>query len=165
MRRSSAAAGRAGAPPGPASLALTTGSEPTAGRVRRRGRGAGAVGDAWRAHGQTDRTSVCPERRGEWAPSSSRLTEGSTCAGQAAATRSARRARPRASDSAAASVVAEERWRPGAVGVRAASAGVRSGAVHAGRGLATASDPRSNFGLARRKEALTPGSTDKGFGL
>lgn len=102
MRRSSAAAGRAGAPPGPASLALTPGSEPTAGRVRRRGRGAGAVGDAWRAHGQTDCTSVCPERRGEWAPSSSRLSEGSTCAGQAAATRSAPRARPRASDPAAA---------------------------------------------------------------
>lgn len=31
-------------------------------------------------------------------------------------------------------MVAEERWRPGAVGVRAASAGARSGAVHAGRG-------------------------------
>lgn len=70
------------------------------GRVRKRGQGAGVVGYAWRAHGQTNCTSVCPERRGEWAPSS-RLTEGSTCSGEVAATRSVPHPRRCVSESAA----------------------------------------------------------------
>lgn len=80
-RRSSPNPGRDGALAGSASLPQTTGSGWASRRLRKRGRGAGAVGYAWRAHGQTNCTSVCPERRGEWAPSSSRLTEGSTWAG------------------------------------------------------------------------------------
>lgn len=102
MRRSSKTPAGARALAGATSLSLATGSERASERVRKRGRGAGVVGYAWRAHGQTNCTSVCPERRGEWAPSSSRLTEGSTCFGEAASTRSAPRPQPCGSDSAAA---------------------------------------------------------------
>lgn len=102
MRRSSATPRRASALVGATSLPWTTGSRWASGRVRKRGRGAGVVGYAWRAHGQTNCASVCPEQRGEWAPSSSRLTQGSACFGEAAATRSAPRPQPCGSDSAAA---------------------------------------------------------------
>ena len=87
---------------------LTTGSLRTLGRVRRRGRGGGrggggGGGDACRAHGQSHRTSVCLDRRGE---SGRHLLLGSLRAlpalGRLLRTRSAPRPQPWGSDSAAA---------------------------------------------------------------
>ena len=70
MRKSSIPLGRGQARAlAPPPSRLTTGSLRTLGRVRRRGRGGGrgggGGGDACRAHGQSHRTSVCPDRRGE----------------------------------------------------------------------------------------------------